>query len=165
MPIARKWKIIARYRVPKRALNTDRLALIMPYQTADCERGFSCQNGIKTDKRNKLSKKHLNDLMTIKLQGAPLEDMDFHQAIVMWKNKTGNFSSIIRCVADMVCRWIPEWISRYKTDRHDILKLCCMPWLLYYLMIKKQCHSQDLLTLFIVLILLVCICWMLNFRM
>ena len=26
------------------------LGLIMPYQTADCERGFSCQNGIKTSR-------------------------------------------------------------------------------------------------------------------
>ena len=30
------------------------LALIMPYQTADCERGFSCQNAIKCSKRNRL---------------------------------------------------------------------------------------------------------------
>ena len=27
------------------------LALIMPYQTADCERGFSCQNNIKNAKK------------------------------------------------------------------------------------------------------------------
>ena len=33
-------------------LSLARLALVIPFQTADCERGFSCQNVIQTAKRN-----------------------------------------------------------------------------------------------------------------
>jgi len=40
--------------------------LIMPYQTAECERGFSWQNSTKTSCRNKLKEKHLNVFLTIK---------------------------------------------------------------------------------------------------
>ena len=50
------------------------------YQTADCELGFSCQNGIKTSRRNRLQEKHLNDLMTISIEGPRLEDMAFQRA-------------------------------------------------------------------------------------
>ena len=63
------------------------LALIMPYQTADCERGFSCQNGIKTARRSRLKESHLNTLMTIKIEGGNIQDFDFGQAINLWKNK------------------------------------------------------------------------------
>ena len=45
------------------------LALIMPYQTADCERGFSCQNGIKTSRRSRMEEETMNTLMTIKVEG------------------------------------------------------------------------------------------------
>jgi hypothetical protein len=63
------------------------LALIMPYQTADCERGFSCQNQIKTAKRNRLEEESLNVLMTIKCEGGSLEDYDFTDAVSAWKGK------------------------------------------------------------------------------
>ena len=63
------------------------LALIMPYQTADCERGFSCQNGITTARRNCLKEKHLNVLMTIKIEGGSPEYFDFGPAIQKWKGK------------------------------------------------------------------------------
>ena len=43
------------------------LALIAPLQTADCERGFSTQNNIKTADRNRLSPDRLNKLMKISL--------------------------------------------------------------------------------------------------
>lgn len=63
------------------------LCLIMPYQTADCERGFSCQNGIKTSRRNRMKQEHLNTLMTIKCEGGNVEEFDFSDAIKIWKQK------------------------------------------------------------------------------
>ena len=83
------WKMIFTYHRDTfpNMLVLARLALIMPYQTADCERGFSCQNGIKTSRRNRLQEKHLNDLMTIKIEGPRLEDMVFQRAIISWKHK------------------------------------------------------------------------------
>ena len=83
------WKMIFTYHQDTfpNMLVLARLALIMPYQTADCERGFSCQNGIKTSRRNRLQEKHLNDLMTIKIEGPRLEDMVFQRAIISWKHK------------------------------------------------------------------------------
>lgn len=63
------------------------LALIMPYQTADCERGFSCQNGIKTARRNRLKEKSLNVLMTIKCEGESVGEHNFKSAAYTWKTK------------------------------------------------------------------------------
>ena len=83
------WKMIFTYHQDTfpNMLVLARLALIMPYQTADCERGFSCQNGIKTSRRNRWQEKHLNDLMTIKIEGPRVEDMVFQRAIISWKHK------------------------------------------------------------------------------
>lgn len=63
------------------------LALIMPYQTADCERGFSCQNGIKTARRNRLKEKSINVLMTIKCEGESVGEHNFTSAAYTWKTK------------------------------------------------------------------------------
>lgn len=63
------------------------LALIMPYQTADCERGFSVQNHLKSDKRNRLQEKNLNVLMTIKVAGPPVSKYDFSKAVKIWRQK------------------------------------------------------------------------------
>ena len=63
------------------------LALIMPYQTADCERGFSCQNGIKTSRRSRMKEKSMNILMTIKVEGGSVETYDFSKAVHAWKTK------------------------------------------------------------------------------
>ena len=61
------------------------LALIMPFQTADCERGFSCQNGIKTKGRSRLLKDNLNTLMTMTFEGGPTDQHDFSSAAARWK--------------------------------------------------------------------------------
>ena len=63
------------------------LSLIMPYQTADCERGFSAQNLIKTSRRSLIQEDRLNIQMTIKIEGGPWEDFDFTPAISRWKQK------------------------------------------------------------------------------
>ena len=61
------------------------LALIMSYQMADCERGFSVQNHIKSQKRHRMKEKHLTDLMTIK--GPPLREYQFSKAVHVWRKK------------------------------------------------------------------------------
>ncbi|KAL8566900.1 hypothetical protein ACOMHN_008757 [Nucella lapillus] len=63
------------------------LALTMPLQTADCERGFSCQNAIKTARRNRLKEDNLNVLMTIKCEGGAISEYDFASAAALWKAK------------------------------------------------------------------------------
>ena len=63
------------------------LAMIMPYHTADCERGFSCQNGILTARRNRLTEASMNVLMTIKSEGGKLEEYDFGPAAALWSKK------------------------------------------------------------------------------
>ncbi|KAK7484883.1 hypothetical protein BaRGS_00023926 [Batillaria attramentaria] len=63
------------------------LALIMPLHTADCERGFSCQNAIKTARRSSLKEDSLNTLMTIKCEGQPVAEHDFGDAVQLWKSK------------------------------------------------------------------------------
>ena len=62
-------------------------SLIMPYQTADCERGFSAQNLIKTSRRSLIQEERLNILMTIKIEGAPWNEFDFVPVIEKWKKK------------------------------------------------------------------------------
>ena len=64
-----------------------RLALVIPFQTADCERGFSCQNAIQTAKRNRLKEDKMNVLMTIKCEGGSMADYDFAPAAALWKSK------------------------------------------------------------------------------
>ena len=59
----------------------------MPYQTAEFECGFSCQNSIKTSCCNKLKGKHLNVLMPIKTSTCSVADFDYELVLNMWKEK------------------------------------------------------------------------------
>lgn len=63
------------------------LALIMPYQTADSERGFSCQNGTKTSRRSRMEEGTMNTLMTIKVEGGSMDSYDYNEANHCWKSK------------------------------------------------------------------------------
>ena len=45
------------------------LALTAPIHTADCERGFSKQNKIKTFLRNRITPERVNDFITVKCEG------------------------------------------------------------------------------------------------
>ena len=45
------------------------IGLLLPMSTADCERGFSALQRIKTDLRNRLSNKILNYLLSISIEG------------------------------------------------------------------------------------------------
>lgn len=60
--------------------------LILPFSTAECERGFSQLNLIKNDVRNRLSTDTVNDLLMIKLYGPSLTDFSPDEAIKLWWN-------------------------------------------------------------------------------
>ena len=49
------------------------------------ERGFSCQNRIKTGLRNRLSKENLENLITVAIEGVPLAEFDFERAKQIFK--------------------------------------------------------------------------------
>ena len=63
------------------------LALTLPIQTADVERGFSAQNLIKTAHRNRMEESTLDNLMTISVEGPAVESFDFNRAVFPWKRK------------------------------------------------------------------------------
>ena len=82
------WKILYKHDrdlIPN-LIKLAELALIAPLQTADCERGFSTQNDIKTADRNRLSSDRLNKLMRISLQKDRVTDFDFTMAVREWKS-------------------------------------------------------------------------------
>ncbi|XP_053383125.1 E3 SUMO-protein ligase KIAA1586-like [Mercenaria mercenaria] len=58
--------------------------LILPVSTADCERGFSKQNLIKTALRNSLSISSLENLMHLSIDGPPLADFPYKRAFKAW---------------------------------------------------------------------------------
>lgn len=60
--------------------------LILPFSTAECERGFSQLNLIKSDIRNRLSTDTVNDLLMVKLYGPNLTDFCPDEAINLWWN-------------------------------------------------------------------------------
>ncbi len=63
------------------------LALTAPVHTADCERGFSAQNAVKTAHRNRLSASTVNDLLTVSLEGPPLRENNFVPALKHWRSR------------------------------------------------------------------------------
>jgi len=54
--------------------------------TADCERGVSAQNIVKTAHRNRLSPSTVDDMLTIKLEGGDSKDFDFQAALKHWRD-------------------------------------------------------------------------------
>ena len=58
--------------------------LILLIATADCERGFSGLNRIKTCPRNRLKTRTLEELMFISIEGPTLEQFDFTAAADKW---------------------------------------------------------------------------------
>ena len=61
------------------------LVLIPPIHTADCERGFSNQNLIKSKSRNRIGDAALNRLILLSFEGKPLEEFDFIESLSVWK--------------------------------------------------------------------------------
>ena len=51
------------------------------FHTADCERGFSKQNLIKSKSGNRIGDAALNRLMLVSIEGKPLEEFDFVESL------------------------------------------------------------------------------------
>lgn len=64
------------------------IALIVPVSTADCERGFSTMNRIKTDSRNRLKTGTLDKLIRLSSEGPELDRFDFERAASIWASKS-----------------------------------------------------------------------------
>lgn len=60
------------------------IALTAPIHTAECERGFSKQNKIKTSLRNRIKPERVDDLITVKCEGS---EIDFSSVIKHWNAK------------------------------------------------------------------------------
>ncbi|MEE6465802.1 hypothetical protein FKM82_006702 [Ascaphus truei] len=57
---------------------------VLPTSTASCERGFSVMNSIKSKKRSKLQTSSLGDLLTISINGPPIDLFQPDCAIDNW---------------------------------------------------------------------------------
>ena len=65
------------------------LLLIIPANTAACERGFSKLKIVKTDRRNRLSSEQLNNLITISLSKPSQEDdVLVSLAVNVWRTQS-----------------------------------------------------------------------------
>ena len=71
-------------------------ALVLPMSTTDCERCFSAMNCTKTDYRNRMHTETLDCLLRVKIEGPPLQDFNFREAIARWSRvkKTADFLEI-----------------------------------------------------------------------
>ena len=64
------------------------LTAMLPMSTAECERGFSAMNIVKTKLRNRLETLTLDDLLFIKCNGPSLDDFNCIPAIQSWEEGT-----------------------------------------------------------------------------
>ncbi|XP_070562439.1 E3 SUMO-protein ligase KIAA1586-like [Ptychodera flava] len=93
MPYQATWQQILNMNVLSSYPNVSILAkisLIIPVSTADCERGFSRYNLIKTKLRASLKVSSVSCLMTLAIEAPPLRDMNtfnFHRAFQIWGMK------------------------------------------------------------------------------
>ena len=62
------------------------LAMTAPIHTADCERGFSAQNAVKTPARNRLLTEKVDSLIMIKIEAGEMDSFDFVGALQCWHN-------------------------------------------------------------------------------
>ena len=60
------------------------IGLLLPVSTVDCERGFSALTCVKTDLRNRLCNKTLNNLLMISIEGPDPMDYPYDQACDLW---------------------------------------------------------------------------------
>ena len=60
------------------------IAVMIPVSTADCERGFSAMNSIKTELRNRMKAATLDRLVRIAIDGPQRKDFDFVTAAKSW---------------------------------------------------------------------------------
>ena len=83
------WSIIHRYHRDNfpNLIKLAAIALTLPVHSADCERGFSVQNNIKTYDRNRLHAERLDTLTTIMVEGPEMSNFDFTRVLTHWKDQ------------------------------------------------------------------------------
>lgn len=64
------------------------ISLTLPVSTADCERGFSTMNRIKTDQRNRLITTTLDRLIRLSTEGPSIDTFDYEAAVSTWAERT-----------------------------------------------------------------------------
>lgn len=81
------WSLINAYHADMfpNLLKLASVALVLPVHTADCERGFSGQNRLKTPLRNRMSAEKMDTQMVILLEGPSMETFPFEEAVSSWK--------------------------------------------------------------------------------
>uniref|UniRef100_A0ABM0MCB1 non-specific serine/threonine protein kinase n=1 Tax=Saccoglossus kowalevskii TaxID=10224 RepID=A0ABM0MCB1_SACKO len=114
------------------------LALTAPIHTADCERGFSAQNQIKTAAKNRLSSARVDDLLIVKLEGDPIETFDFNNIFLTRRGivKLGDFgiAKVLNSTVELArtCIGTPYYLSpeicenRPYNNKSDIWALGCV---------------------------------------
>ena len=87
--MANLWKIINTHHHDEfpNLLKLAALALTSPIHTAECERGFSVQNHIKTTFRNRLSDHKMDEFCVVSVTGCPVNEFNGMQAMKIWRNK------------------------------------------------------------------------------
>ena len=63
------------------------VATAVPVSSVSCERGFSAANRIKTKLRNRLTTQSVCRLMMISVEGQPIGEFNFQQALLKFKNR------------------------------------------------------------------------------
>ena len=58
--------------------------VVIPAHTADCERAFSCLKRVKTRLRSSLTAAHLNNLLTVRMEGPEIQAFNFDEAVSRW---------------------------------------------------------------------------------
>ena len=71
------------------------ISLTLPISTADCERGFSTVNGIKTDTRNWLKTTTLDMLIRLSSEGSSLKTFDFDATVDVWAQRNKRRITVI----------------------------------------------------------------------
>ena len=83
------------------------LALTHPVHTADCERAFSNPNLVTTALQNRLSAEHIQQLMLVNIEGDPLDQFNFVDAVVNWRSskKRSIFNHWLSMLIMPLCSW------------------------------------------------------------
>ena len=68
-------------------LKLAQIAMLLPFSTADCERGFSFQNRIKVKSRARISSLNVDQLMRVCINGNSYKDFDYCKALSKWRAK------------------------------------------------------------------------------
>ena len=94
--IAEPWRMLATHHSDEvqNLIKLCQVALVLPTNTAGCERGFSAQNRIKNALRKRLKAERLDLLVTIDIEGPPSKDFDFSTALDVWARTNRRINNV-----------------------------------------------------------------------